>query len=161
MVQTTNSSSLRGTILKIEDVVFTETNASWVHHPHEDALVITTKIVNSLIHRVLIDSGSTVNILYWNAYQKIRLKRANLYPTTSPLYEFTRKSVIPEGTIKLAITLREAPRTVTTVINFLVVDCPSVFKGVLGRPLLRTLKAITSIHCLTMKFPTTTRMGQV
>ena len=64
MVQTTNGSSPRGTILKLEDIVFTKTDASWVHHPHEDALVITTKIANSLVHRVLINSGSDVNILY-------------------------------------------------------------------------------------------------
>ena len=51
-------------MLKLKDIVFAETNASWVQHPHEDALVITTKITNSLIHRVLIDSGSAINILY-------------------------------------------------------------------------------------------------
>ena len=49
---------------KPKDIVITETDASWVHHPHEDALVTTTKIANSLIHRVLVDSGSAVNILY-------------------------------------------------------------------------------------------------
>ena len=108
-VQTTNSSSPRGTMPKPDNIFFTETEASWVHHPHEDTQVITAKIANSLIHRVLVDSGSIVNILYWNAYQKIRLKRANLHLTTLPLYEFTGESVIPEGTIKLAITLGEAP----------------------------------------------------
>ena len=53
---------------KSEDIVFTKTDASWVHHPHKDALVITTKIPNNLIHRVLIDNGSAVNILYWSTY---------------------------------------------------------------------------------------------
>ena len=48
---------------------------------------------------------------------------------------------------------------VTTVIDFLVVNHPSTFNRVLGRPLLRGLKAVTSIHCLTMKFLTT--VGQV
>ena len=92
---------------KPEDIIFTETDASWVHHHHEDALVITTKIANNLIHQVLIDSGSVANILYWNTYYKIWLKRVDLRPTTSLLYGFTRESVIPEGTIKLAITLGE------------------------------------------------------
>ena len=73
MVQATNSSASRGTKPKSEDIIFIETDASWVHHTHEETLVITTKIANSLIHRVLIDSESTVNILYWNSYQKIRL----------------------------------------------------------------------------------------
>ena len=94
MVQTTSGSSPRGTNPKSKDIIFTETNASWVHHSHEDALVITTKIVNSLIHRVLINNGSAVNILYWNAYQKIRLKRVDLCLTTSPIYGFTGESVI-------------------------------------------------------------------
>ena len=56
MVQTTNSGYLRGTMPKPEVIVFTEIDTSWVHHPHEDALVITAKIANSLIHRVLVDS---------------------------------------------------------------------------------------------------------
>ena len=95
MVQAMNTSSLRGIMPKPEDIVFIEPDARWVHHPYEEALVIIAKIANSLIHRVLIDSGSTVNILYWNAYQKIRLKWADLCPTTSPLYGFTGESVIP------------------------------------------------------------------
>ena len=63
MVQTTSGSSTRGTMPKSEDIIFTKTDASWVHHPQEDVLFITTKIANSLIHLVLIDSGSVVNIL--------------------------------------------------------------------------------------------------
>ena len=50
MVQITNSSSARGTMPKLEDVVFTETDTNWVHHPHEDTLVITAKKANNLIH---------------------------------------------------------------------------------------------------------------
>ena len=59
MMQTINSSSPRGTMLKLEDIVFTETDACWVHRLNEESLVITTKIANSLIHQVLIESGST------------------------------------------------------------------------------------------------------
>ena len=80
---------------------------------------------------------------------------------TSPLYEFIGNSVIPKGTIKLAVTLGEPPQTATMMIDFLIVKCPSSFNRVLGRPLLKALKAVTSIHCLTMKFPTTARIGQV
>ena len=84
--------------------------------------------------------------------KKIRLKWADLRPTTSPLYGFTEESVIPKGAIKLAIILGEAPRTVTTVIDFFVVNYLSAFNRMLGKPLLRTLKAVTNIHCLMIKF---------
>ena len=47
------------------------------------------------------------------------------------------------------------------VINFLTVNCLSTFNRVLGRPLLRALKAVTSIHYLTMKFPTAAGTSQV
>ena len=36
---------------KPEDIIFIETDTSWVHHPPKDALVIIAKIANSLIHR--------------------------------------------------------------------------------------------------------------
>ena len=80
---------------------------------------------------------------------------------TSPLYGFTEDSVIPEGTIKLVVTLGEPPQMATVMIDFLVVKCPSAFNGVLGRPLLKALKAITSFHCLTIKFPTVVGICQV
>ena len=48
----------------------------------------------------------------------------------------------------------------TVMIDFLAIKCPSAFNEVLGRPLQKTLKVVTSIYCLTMKFPKATRIGQ-
>ena len=141
---------LKGTTLKLNDIVFIEANANWVHHPHKDALVITARIANNLVNRILVDNGSAVNILYLHAYQKIRLTRANLSPTTSPIYEFTRGCLIPEH-----------PQVTTIMTEFLAVNCPPAFNGVLGRPLLQAGKAVTLVHCLTMKFPTTVGIDQV
>ena len=45
--------------------------------------------------------------------------------------------------------------------DFLLVNCPLAYNGVLDRPLLRALKAVTSIHCLTMKFPTVAGTSRV
>ena len=47
------------------------------------------------------------------------------------------------------------------MIDFLVVKCLLAFNGVLGRPILKALKVVTSIYCLTMKFLTAARIGQV
>ena len=49
----------------------------------------------------------------------------------------------------------------TVMIDFLAVKCLLPFNGVLGRPLLKALKAVASIHCLTMKFPTAAGIGHV
>ena len=103
------SKLLVGHAPRLDDIVFTKADVNWVHNPHDDALVITAEIASSLVHRLLVDSRSIVNTFYWSAYKKTSLRRADLTLMTSPLYGFTRDSVIPEGTIKLAVTLGEPP----------------------------------------------------
>ena len=129
----------------MEDIVFTKADARWVHHSHVDALVITDRISNSNVHRLMVDDGSIVDILYLNTCKRIGLAESDLNPTTSPLYGFTGDHVVPKGTAKLTITVGEYPRTSTVVANFLIVDCPSAINRIIGRPLLKALKAVTSI----------------
>ncbi|GFS45151.1 hypothetical protein Acr_00g0094470 [Actinidia rufa] len=45
--------------------------------------------------------------------------------------------------------------------DFIVVDCPSPYNAILGRPTLGGIKAITSTYHLKMKFPTLTGIGEV
>ena len=77
-----------------------------------------------------------------------------------PLYGFTGNHVIFEGTIKLAVTLGEHTLVATTMTEFIAIDCPSAFNGVIGRPSLGALKMTTLVHCLMMKFPTVVKTGQ-
>ena len=51
----------------LEDIVFREDDAKWVHHLHADALVITARVTNSNIHRLMMDDSSATDILYLNA----------------------------------------------------------------------------------------------
>ena len=50
MVYTTDSKPLRGWMPQPDDIVFTQADTSWVHHPYEDALVITIEVANNLVH---------------------------------------------------------------------------------------------------------------
>ena len=65
------------------------------------------------------------------------------------------------GVITLPLTVGEYPRESYVMADFLVIDQPSPFNAVLGRPALKALKAITSIYHLLLKFPTPNRVGQV
>ena len=51
-------------------IVFMDRDARRLHYPHDDAIVITLVIVNYTTRRVLIDNGSSVDILYYPAYQQ-------------------------------------------------------------------------------------------
>ena len=48
---------------------FSEDDARRLHHPHDDALVVTIKVGDYNVHRMLVDNGSSANILYYPAFQ--------------------------------------------------------------------------------------------
>ena len=52
-----------------EEIAFTNADGRWVHHPHNDPLVITSTIRNMNVHRTLVDNRSSVDILYLGAYE--------------------------------------------------------------------------------------------
>ena len=94
---------------ELEDIVFTEVDARWVHHPHPNALVSIARVANSNVHRLMVDDGSAMDIFYLDAYKRMGLAESTLSPTTSPLYGFTGDNMIPKGTAKLAMTVGEHP----------------------------------------------------
>ena len=47
-------------------------DAERVHHPHDDAIVITLLIADYMTRRVLMDNGSSTDILYYLAFQQMK-----------------------------------------------------------------------------------------
>ena len=74
-------------------------DAKRIHHPYDDAIVITLLIVDYTTRRVLVDNGSLADILYYPAFQQMRLGRDQLRPVNSPLVGFDGMKVQPMGTI--------------------------------------------------------------
>ena len=81
-----------------------------VLHPQCDALVIKAMIANNNVHRMLVDNGSSVDILYFQAFKKMGLKVNDLKPSPNLVYIFTGDFVVPLGVISLPMTLGEYPR---------------------------------------------------
>ena len=69
-------------------ISFTDEEAKRIHHPHDDAIVITLLIANYTTRRVLVDNGSSADILYYLDFQQMRLGRDLLHPACSPLIGF-------------------------------------------------------------------------
>ena len=47
---------------------FSEEEARRLHHPHNDALVVSIRVGDYNIHQVLVDNGSLVDILYYPTF---------------------------------------------------------------------------------------------
>ena len=140
-------------------ITFTDENVERVHHPYDDAIVITLLISDYTTRRVLVDNGSSVDILYYPALQQMRLGRDQLYLVNSPLVGFGGMKVQPVGTIMLPIVVRAYPQQITKEVNFLVVDCSSSYNAIIGRPTLNSWKVVTSTYHLSIKFPTDYGVG--
>ena len=67
----------------------------------------------------------------------------------------------PKGIVTLTITVGTQPRQLTRQLDFLVVDCPSSYNVIIGRPTLNRWKAATSTNCLKVKFSTENDVGKV
>ena len=49
-------------------IEFSEEDERRLHHPHDDALVISIRIEDYNMHRVLVDNGSSADILYYPVF---------------------------------------------------------------------------------------------
>uniref|UniRef100_A0A2N9GIU6 Uncharacterized protein n=1 Tax=Fagus sylvatica TaxID=28930 RepID=A0A2N9GIU6_FAGSY len=149
--------------IRLDDQIisFSEEDARGTHQPHDDALVITINIAGFTTRRVMVDNGSSADILYLPAYQQMRLDKDKLRPMDAPLVGFTGDKVCPVGIVTLPITVGTHPKTVSKTVDFLVVNCPSAYNAIIGRPTLNRLRAVTSTYHLLLKFPTEHGIGEV
>ena len=142
-------------------ITFTDEDVERIHYPHYDAIVITLLIVDYTTKRVLVDNGSSVDILHYPAFQQMRLGWDQLHPVCLPMVGFRGMKVQLVGIITLPVVLGSYPRQITKKVNFLVMDCSSSYNAIIGRPTLNSWKAVTSICHLSVKFPTEYNIGQV
>ena len=49
-------------------ITFTDEDAEKIHHPHDNAIIITLIIADYTNRKVLVDNGSSANILYYPAF---------------------------------------------------------------------------------------------
>ena len=82
-------------------------------------------------------------------------------PVSTHLRGFSGEKVLPLGSIQLVLTLGDPPCQATTTSRFLVVDAPSAYNMLLGRPSLNAIKVIPSAYHMIIKFPTVSGIGMV
>ena len=85
------------------NIVFSERGNRGIRQPHDNSLVIMLRVEEFNIHWVLIDNGSSANIIYLPAFQQMKLDKKRIRPFTSPLVSLTRDRIIPRGIITLTV----------------------------------------------------------
>ncbi|GAV72997.1 hypothetical protein CFOL_v3_16484, partial [Cephalotus follicularis] len=142
-----------------EVISFSEADYEGVRLPHDDPVVVTLLVELFTMKRILIDNGGSADILYKHAFDQLRIPAYQLKPVKTPLIGFAGETIHPLGSINLSVVAGTAPRQTQVEMTFLVVDTPSPYNAIIGRPGLNLLEAIVSTRHLLMKFPTRFGVG--
>ncbi|GAV74324.1 hypothetical protein CFOL_v3_17804, partial [Cephalotus follicularis] len=124
-----------------EVISFSEADYEGVRLPHDDPVVVTLLVELFTMKRILIDNGSSADILYKHAFDQLRIPVDQLKPVKTPLVGFAGETIHPLGSINLSMVAGTAPRQTQVEMTFLVVDTPSPYNAIIGRPGLNLLEA--------------------
>ena len=125
-------------------ITFSDLDIEGCKHPHDDPLVVRAVVANKTVHRVLVDNESSADIIVASAFDEMGIGRETLEPVNTHLRGFSGEKVLPLGSIQLLLTLGDPPCQATTTTRFLIVNAPSAYNMLLGRPFLNAIKAIPS-----------------
>ena len=121
-------------------IVFIEQDLQAVRLPHQDPLVVKLQNDKAILGRVLIDGRSSVEVLFWDAFQKMGLDEQMLVPVESPLVAFDGTRVCPKGTSRLMVYAAER----ILLVNFLVIECRYSFNTIMGRGWIHSMHGVVS-----------------
>ncbi|CAA0811971.1 Unknown protein, partial [Striga hermonthica] len=123
-----------------------------VERPHNDALMIMAQVSGSEVQRVFVDTGSSVNVIFYDCLKRMELDiQLTLFHTS--LFGFNGSEVAPLGETMLDVVLGEGDLRKVKMVRFVVVDVESAYNVILGRPALNAFQAVVSTYHMKLKFP--------
>ncbi|GAU30613.1 hypothetical protein TSUD_62330 [Trifolium subterraneum] len=121
-------------------------------------LLVRVKMANFDVRRILVDQGSSCDIMYSGLFKVLQLTEENLVPYVgSDLQGFNGSTTKPWGYVDLIVTFGENKAIKSVKVKFLVVDCQSLYNCIIGRPTLAELFAVSSTIHLKLKYYTKDR----
>ncbi|PKA56173.1 hypothetical protein AXF42_Ash011102 [Apostasia shenzhenica] len=121
---------------------------------HYDLIVVVACIAYFDVWRVLLDSGSTADILFESAFLQMGLKEANLLCAETTLLDFSGERVQPLRFISLPVSFGDDNGHALSMVNFAVIKAKSGYNAILGRTTLNSFGMVISTPYLCSKFPT-------
>ncbi|XP_061364523.1 uncharacterized protein LOC133307959 [Gastrolobium bilobum] len=131
---------------KRQSITFEDDDYGDIIPYHDDPLVISACLANLQVKRVMIDNGSSADILFWDAFRAMNI------PGCTDFIGFTGECVQPKGTIEIWVTFEVMPLARTIKVHFYVIEYASAYNVILGRPTIVALKVIISMPHLLNEF---------
>ena len=135
------------------DLTFTKADLQDVVPHDNDSVVISVVTTSRKVHRVLVDQGSSTDVMFWTTFNKLQLYPDTLRTYMGCLYDFAGDQVEVREYLELRTTFTDGTASRTENIRYLVVNAPSAYNVLLGRPMLNRLGVVPSTRHMKMKLP--------
>ncbi|XP_013614865.1 PREDICTED: uncharacterized protein LOC106321095 [Brassica oleracea var. oleracea] len=130
-------------------ITFSPDDAIGVHLPHNDPLLVEVGITKCDVAKVLIDTGSSVDLICRDTLDKMEVDLRDMKRSSRSLTGFNGASETMIGTIKLPVYACGVIRTV----KFSVIRMKAPYNAILRTPWLHSVKAVSSTYHQCVKFP--------
>ena len=110
-------------------IFFPPVNPTWVITPHYDAPILTLCINNFYVHKVLVDPGSTVELLHPSTFMWMKVPLSHLNSTDKVLSGFNGSTTLTVGDIDLSVKVGP----VTQQVLFSVVKDLGPYNAIVGQ----------------------------
>ena len=135
------------------DITFTKGDLRDIVPHDNDPIVISLVTAGRTVHRVLVDQGSSTDVMFWPTFERLQLSPDQLRPYGGCLYGFVGDQVEVRRYIELRTTLTDGLASRIEKIRYLVVNAPSAYNILLGRPTLNRTGAVPSTRHMKVKLP--------
>ena len=132
-------------------ITFSKEDLRLESYPHADAMVITTNVAGWGISKILLDSGSSIDIIFAGIFDQMKISRSHLQPSESPLIGYGGKQIHALGKVTLPVSFSTAENARTEYITFDVVDLHYPYNAIFGQGFLNRFNAAAHMGYLCMK----------
>ncbi|GKA34315.1 reverse transcriptase domain-containing protein [Tanacetum coccineum] len=119
----------------------------------EGPLVIEAEIGGHVIHRMYVDGGSSIEVLYEHCFNRLWPEiKSQMVSATTSLTGFRGETIWPLEQLRLLVTIGDTEHSTKAWMNFMIVRSPSPYNGIIGRPGIREIQAVPSTAHGMLKF---------
>ncbi|KAJ8433484.1 hypothetical protein Cgig2_004422 [Carnegiea gigantea] len=90
-----------GRIVSVPPMTFSRAGCPPIVTPHDDPLVVELKVANALACQILIDTGSSTDIIAWECLQKLKYLGKDITPLVHPILGFGGQPINLVGIVRL------------------------------------------------------------
>nr|GEV91932.1 reverse transcriptase domain-containing protein [Tanacetum cinerariifolium] len=122
----------------------------------EGPMIIEAEMGRHFVHRMYVDRGSSLEILYEHCFNRFRLEvKSQMVLANTPLVRFSGEILWPLGQISLLVKIGDEEHSTSAWMNLMVVRSPSPYNEIIRKPGVRRIQAVPSTTHGMLKFPVT------